>query len=349
MNDMRSTLEGVRRYYGEILKSSADLKTSACCAAQALPAHLSALLSNIHPEIKERFYGCGAPLPPALEGLTVLDLGCGTGRDCYLLSQLVGPAGRVIGLDMTPQQLALARKHMDFHAHKFGYANVEFRNGYMEDLAAAGIATESIDLVVSNCVINLSPDKRRVLNEIFRVLKKGGELYFSDIFASRRVPENLQNDPILRGECLSGALYTEDFRRIAAMAGCNDARAVTSTPVTISNNSVAAKTGNITFRSLTIRAFKLDLEDRCEDFGQLAIYHGSLTGAAHAFELDGHHRFETGKPMLVCGNTADMLSGTRYAPHFSVIGDKSAHYGLFDCGPGSVTPPDQTPTQNACC
>jgi arsenite methyltransferase len=87
---------------------------------------------------------------------------------------------------------------------------------------------------------------------------------------------------------------------------------------------------------MTIRAFKLELEDRCEDFGQVATYRGSLGESPHAFVLDDHHRFQAGKPMLVCGNTADMVSRTRYARHFTVTGDKSVHYGLFDCGPGSA-------------
>src|SRR5690242_8416670 len=100
-----STTDTIREYYGRVLKSSADLKTSACCLTEALPPHVAAALADVHPEIKERFYGCGSPIPPAVDGLTVLDLGCGSGRDCYVLSKLVGPRGRVIGIDMTPEQL----------------------------------------------------------------------------------------------------------------------------------------------------------------------------------------------------------------------------------------------------
>src|SRR5207247_10187352 len=96
--------------------SSAELKTAACCAAEAPPPHIARALERVHPEVLERFYGCGTPLPPALEGATVLDLGCGTGRDCYVLAQLVGPGGRVIGIDMTPGQLDVARRHLQYHA-----------------------------------------------------------------------------------------------------------------------------------------------------------------------------------------------------------------------------------------
>lgn len=325
--------QSIREYYGQVLQSSADLKTSACCLAEAMPPHVAAILKDIHPEVKDRFYGCGSPVPPAVEGLTILDLGCGSGRDCYVLSKLVGARGRVIGLDMTDEQLSVARAHQKFHADKFGYANTEFKQGFIEDLKSAGIADNSVDLVISNCVLNLSPDKPRVFREIFRVLKPGGELYFSDVFADRRIPEPLTKDPVLVGECLGGALYIEDFRRLMAEAGCRDARVVSSAPLALGNADIERKAGFIKFSSVTVRAFKLELEDRCEDFGQVAYYAGSLAEHPHFFDLDDHHHFVTGKPLPVCGNTADMISRTRYAGHFKVVGDKKVHYGLFDCGP----------------
>lgn len=341
--------ESVKDYYGRVLQSSADLQTSACCLAETLPLHVRDALKDVHTEVLDRFYGCGSPIPPALAGATVLDLGSGSGRDCYVLSKLVGPAGRVIGVDMTDEQLAVARKHLDWHAQRIGHANVEFRTGYIEDLAAAGIADASVDLVISNCVLNLSPDKARCFAEIFRVLKPGGELYFSDVFADRRIPRELAIDPVLLGECLGGALYIEDFRRQMAKIGCLDARVVSSTPLAINNPEIAAKTGNIRFFSMTVRAFKLGLEDRCEDFGQVATYLGTEPHHPHAFVLDDHHRLETGRPMLVCGNTADMLSRTRYAPHFRVSGDKSHHFGLFDCGPTALVPTGETGAKAGCC
>lgn len=347
--ESRDPLASVRRYYGEVLQSSGDLKTSACCAGDAVPPHLRPLLADVHPEVQERFYGCGLPLPPALDGCTVLDLGCGTGRDCYVLSRLVGERGRVIGVDMTPEQLAIAHRHRDWHAERYGYArsNVEFHEGYVEDLAALGLADASVDVVVSNCVVNLSPDKPRVLREVFRVLKPGGELYFSDVFADRRVPAALRDDPVLLGECLAGALYHEDFRRVITAAGCADARVVASQPITLDDPTIARRIGMIAFQSRTVRAFKLALEDRCEDYGQVACYLGTIADLPHAFDLDDHHHFETGRPMLVCRNTADMLTGTRYAPYFRVTGDAATHFGLFDCGPTAAAP-SKAPG-GACC
>ncbi|MBU6444007.1 MAG: methyltransferase domain-containing protein [Alphaproteobacteria bacterium] len=346
MNDHVPSLDAIKRYYGEVLKSSADLQTSACCIDGAPAPHIRTALDHVHDEVKARFYGCGSPIPFALGGTKVLDLGCGAGRDCYVLSQLVEPDGSVIGVDMTEAQLEVARRHLGFHREKLGYANVDFRKGYIEDLRTADIADASMDVVVSNCVLNLSPDKPRVFREIFRVLKPGGELYFSDVFADRRIPADLAADPVLRGECLGGALYWEDFRRLLASIGCADARVMERRRLAINNPDIESRTGAIVFCSVTVRAFKLDLEDRCEDYGQAAIYRGTVAEAPHAFMLDDHHRFETGKAMTVCGNTADMLSQTRFAPHFEIVGGKSVHYGLFDCGP-SIGNGDELPAN--CC
>lgn len=348
MNGDFNAQQSIRDYYGRVLKSSADLQTSACCLIESPPPAVLAALQNVHPDVKDRFYGCGSPIPAALEGMTVLDLGSGSGRDCYVLAQLVGASGRVIGLDMTEEQLAVARATQAWHAEQFGYANTDFRQGYIEDLAGAGIADASVDLVISNCVLNLSPDKPRVFAEIFRVLKPGGELYFSDVFSDRRIPKALASDPVLLGECLGGAMYGEDFRRMMAAVGCHDARRVASGPLAVNNSALEARTGNIRFFSDTVRAFKLPLEDRCEDYGQVATYLGTLPESPHAFDLDDHHHFIAHKPMLVCGNTADMLSGTRYARHFSVVGDKARHFGLFDCGPTPAANSASTAAA-ACC
>lgn len=347
-----STIESVRNYYGKVLQSSKDLKTSACCSAESLPLHMRAIVSEIHPEVNDKFYGCGSPFPSALEGRTVLDLGCGTGRDAYLLSKLVGENGTVIGIDMTDEQLEVARRHIDYHRQKFGFkkSNVQFLKGYIEDLESAGIKSNSVDLVVSNCVTNLSPNKERVFSEIFRVLKPGGELYFSDVFASRRIPEKLKEDPTLLGECLGGALYKEDFRRLLFTLGCHDFRIISASPIALNNPEIESKIGMVNFSSITFRAFKLPLEDRCEDFGQVAYYKGTIPNHPHSFILDDHHQFFTGKPMLVCGNTADMLSKTWYASHFEVVGEKSVHLGLFDCGPVPVAAPSGgVCSAGACC
>ena len=346
-----SQIEKVKHYYGEVLQTKRDLRTTACCSVEPFPPHLLPIARQVHPEVLERFYGCGAPLPLALEGLRVLDLGCGTGRDCFMLSALVGPDGSVVGLDMLDEQLEVGRRHQEYHRETFGLeqSNVTFVRGYIEDLQGAGIPDESIDLVVSNCVFNLSPDKERLLGEVFRVLNPGGELYFADVFADRRLSTEQREDPLLLGECLGGAMYVDDLRRLLQGIGVADHRVCKSTAIHIGDAEVRAKLGNASFSSLTIRAFKVDLEDRCEDYGQVATYLGTVPEAPHAFELDGHHRFETGRPMLVCSNTARMLARTRYAPHFRVDGDESTHFGSFDCGPSGGIIGEDPAAGGSCC
>jgi arsenite methyltransferase len=345
------TDDAIRRYYSRVLQSSADLKTGACCTPDELSPGLRELVGRVHSEVRERFYGCGVPIPPALRGATVLDLGCGTGRDCYVLSQLVGEEGRVIGVDMTPEQLEVAERHRDWHTERFGHrrSNVEFLHGYMERLSELGVEDASVDLVVSNCVFNLSPDKQRLFGEVFRVLKPGGELYFSDVFADRRIPGALRVDPVLVGECLAGAMYTEDLRRTLAEVGCADVRQISSRPVPLLDPEVEGRIGMVHFTSRTLRAFKLDLEDRCEDYGQVATYLGTIEGHPHAFDLDDHHHLETGRPLRVCGNSALMLEASRYGDHFEVRGDRTTHFGLFDCESGARESRSGRASEAPCC
>ncbi len=339
--------DNARTYYGQTLTSSEDLKTSACCTLEAIPAYHRQLLTHVHEEIRSKFYGCGSPLPPSLEGQVVLDLGCGTGRDAYVASQLVGSSGRVLGVDMTEAQLETARKHLPWHMERFGYAepNVEFRHGIIEDLSSAGVKDHSVDVVISNCVVNLSPSKESVMAEAFRVLRSGGELYFSDVYADRRVPTALQHDPILHGECLSGAFYDEDFRRLLLRLGCSDYRIVSEAPIEISDPALQEKLGSIQFFSRTIRAFKLsELEDSCEDYGQTATYLGTIKETPDAFVLDAMNRFEKGVSQPVSGNTALMLQASRYASHFTVQGDRSVHYGAYTPAGG-----DEPCADEGCC
>ncbi len=326
--------ELVKDYYGKQLSGSADLKTTACCDASSVPAWLKPLLAKIHPEVLERYYGCGLVAPPLLAGCRVLDLGSGSGRDVYALAQLVGPSGEVVGVDMTDEQLAVAERHRAHHAQVFGFANVRFLHGYIERLDELDLEPGSFDVVVSNCVVNLSPDKDAVLRGVQRLLKPGGEFYFSDVYADRRVPESVRNDPVLYGECLGGALYWNDFLAIARRAGFNDPRLVEDRLLLITDPELAPRTGNLRFFSATYRLFKLDrLESDCEDYGQAVVYRGSIPEQAHAFVLDAHHRIEAGRVFPVCGNTWRMLKESRLAPHFDFIGDFSRHYGLFEgCG-----------------
>jgi radical SAM/Cys-rich protein len=355
-DDAKEVKQALRLYYGKILKSRDDLKTSACCYEVSLPAASRKILAKIHPEIKNKFYGCGSPLPPLLEGCRILDLGCGSGGDVYIASALAGRNGFVIGVDMTQEQLARARAYLDYQMREFGFSrpNIEFRKGYIEDLKALGIEDNSLDVVISNCVINLSCDKKRVFSEIWRVLKPGAELYFSDIFTARRMPPHLKSDPVLYSECLGGALYIEDFRRILTDIGCLDYRVVSRRKISLDNPEIESRVGMIDFYSMTIRVFKLqDLEDICEDYGQIAIYSGGIVGHPHRFILDEHHIFITGKPTPVCGNTASMLLYSRYAKYFRVIGERTTHFGPFNCSPspGRVNTEDKdiSAPGGACC
>ncbi|PCI36390.1 MAG: methyltransferase type 11 [Elusimicrobia bacterium] len=340
--------ENVREYYGKTLESSADLQTNACCDPGSIPEYIRKALGKIHDEVQSRYYGCGLTVPHEIDGLAVLDLGSGSGRDCYVLSQLVGEKGRVVGIDMTEEQLAVANKHLEYHAQTFGYgkSNVEFKKGNIERLAEVGLEDDSFDLIVSNCVINLAKDKKSVLDEAWRVLRTGGELYFSDVYADRRIPVELQEDKVLYGECLSGALYWNDFLRLAKGAGFSDPRLVESRPLELGNIELQKKAGHIGFYSATYRLFKLPgLEDACEDYGQAVVYKGTLAQSPEYFDLDDHHRFLKGKAHEVCANSSLMLSGTRFKKHFEFVGEPSKHYGIFkDCG---VDVPFQTTTQSS--
>ncbi len=342
----------VQDYYGRQLQRSDDLKTGACCDPSQVPAWLKPLLERIHPEVLSRYYGCGLVCPPLLGGCRVLDLGCGSGRDAYALAQLVGPAGEVVGVDMTDEQLAVAEKHRGFHSDAFGYANVRFLRGYIERLDELDLDPGSFDVIVSNCVVNLSPDKDAVLRGVYRLLKDGGEFHFSDVYADRRVPAAVRNDPVLYGECLGGALYWNDFLRLAHRRGFADPRLVTDRPLAISDSELAPRVGALRFFSATYRMFKLDgMETACEDYGQAVIYRGSIPDHAGRFVLDKHHDIETGRVFPVCGNTWRMLHDTRHAAHFDFIGDFSRHYGLF-AGCGGGLPFDAAPGAegtSACC
>jgi SAM-dependent methyltransferase len=322
----------VSEYYGKTLESGSDLKTNACCAAQTPPAPVRRALSNVHDEILERFYGCGFPIPEAVAGCRVLDLGCGTGRDVYVLSQLVGEEGSVVGVDMTEEQLAIAKKHREWHRERFGYdkSNVEFLHGRMEDLGELGIEDNSIDVVVSNCVVNLSEDKEAVLREVHRVLKEGGEFYFSDVVVDRRLPDEVAKDDLLYAECLGGALYEGDFIDIARRAGFPDVRVVERSPIEIDSAEIAEKVGAARFHSVTYRLFSMrDLDAYQEDYGQVAIYRGGLPDVQNVYWFDEDHAFELHRPERVSANTASMLNDSRLGHSFELQGSRKRHFGPF--------------------
>jgi arsenite methyltransferase len=328
--------DSVKDYYGKVLTSSADLQTNACCTDTDMPDYLKQAMSNIHVEVAARYYGCGLIAPQELTGTRILDLGSGSGRDCYLLAQLVGAGGSVVGVDMTEEQLAVAESHLEWHRERFGYtrSNVEFKLGHIEHLDQLGLEDNSFDVIVSNCVINLSPDKPAVLKEAFRLLKPGGELYFSDVYSDRRVPKDLLDDPLLYGECLSGALYWNDFLRLATAAGFADPRLMEDRPITINNPEIEQRIGHINFYSATYRLFKIvGLESACEDYGQAVVYKGGIANSEQLFVLDNHHAIEKGRYFPVCGNTYRMLHESRFRDYFEFYGGWENHFGIFrDCG-----------------
>jgi len=327
-------------------------KAGGSCSIEMFPLHQRRALSRIHDEVLDKFFGCGSPIPPEIEGCTVLNIGCGTGRDVYLASQLVGQHGYVVGIDMTngefelyvasqfpdlgyslfaadgeEEQVAVARRHIRAHMDRFGFGrpNVDFRQGAPEDLAACGIADESIDLVIANCGLNLSPDKERLFREVFRVLKPGGEFYFANIFSGRRVPPELRNDPEFYAECYGGALTLEEFGRLLKRAGFMAYRIVSVSPLLPSNPVSAAKGEGIDFYSTKMRLFKLStLEETCRHYGESAVYLGTIPELPDQFALDEENLFPTGVSVPVCGNTATVLGGTRYARHFRVHSNRAA-------------------------
>lgn len=333
--DAGAVKQSISKYYGETLQSTSDLKTSACCTAQAPPREVLEVLRRVPEEITSRYYGCGSPFPLGLKGsgLRVLDLGCGTGRDCYVCAGLVGESGFVTGIDMTPEQLDVARRHADAWTAELGYAqpNMRFLQGSIEQLSAAGVAPGSVDIIISNCVINLSPDKPAVLREAYAALAEGGEVYFSDVYADRRLPADVRGHEVLLGECLGGALHINDFLRAARQAGFTDPRVVAAEPIAVHDAPLAALLGEARFYSVTFRLFKLppgELEaGPGEDYGQSVTYRGTLPGAPDAYVLDAQHTFPTGTPVRVCGNTASLCAATWLGSHFTLSCGRDNHRG----------------------
>lgn len=348
--------EIVQDYYGSTLAGSCDLKTDACSTLERPREDVRAAISAVHDEVSSRYYGCGLAIPPVLEGLKVLDLGSGAGRDVFALARLVGKNGHVTGVDMTAEQLKIAREYEGWHAEAFGYdkPNTRFLEGYLEKLDELDLEPNSFDLIISNCVINLCTDKPAVFRAAERLLKPGGELYFADVYADRRMPEELVDDPVLYGECLSGALYWNDYIAMVKEAGFRDPRVVEHRPLGIIDPTLKERLAPIRFASVTASLMKLpNLDAGCEDYGQAVIYKGGISGMERAFKLDTDHVFEAGKVEPVCGNTLAMLKETRFAPWFEVIGEGKTHFGQFPgCAAPDVFAPvgeNSEPLPRSCC
>ncbi|NXB72846.1 AS3MT methyltransferase, partial [Donacobius atricapilla] len=343
-------------YYGKELQKSEDLKTNACItSARPLSKVVRDALEHIHEEVVARYYGCGLVIPECLSSCRILDLGCGSGRDCYLLSQLVGEQGHITGIDMTEGQVwhrsgapphplsspptscpsscqvEVAKKHIAYHMDKFGYRkpNVEFIHGYMEKLGDAGLADESYDIVISNCVINLAPDKRAVLREAFRVLKPGGEMYFSDIYTSQRLSETIRKHGVLWGECLAGALYWRDLYSIAEEVGFSPPCLVTASPITIGNKELEGIIGDCRFVSATFRLFKV-LSGNWAGPGQV-IYNGGIVGHERELVFDANFTFKEGEVVDVDAEMAAILQSSRFADEFLIRAGRASAAALQGC------------------
>ncbi|XP_069004096.1 arsenite methyltransferase [Embiotoca jacksoni] len=313
--------ENVKKYYGSRLESSGDLQTSAAsCSVSSCPVRRSVTdaLNQVHPEVTKRFYGCGLPFPAKLEGCRVVDLGSGSGRDCYAFSKLVGPSGFVTGIDMTEELVTVSRQYVEYHQKKFGYEepNVTFVQGYMEKLGEAGIQDDSTDVVLSNCVICLCPDKRAVLQQAYNVLKEGGELYFSDMYASNVVPDHMRQDAVLWGEGMGGSLFWKDLISLAHSVGFSTPRLVSASQIMVHDCELKAKAGDISYASGTYRLFKLPKSPVMSN--ATVTYKGTVADFPDQLDFDSSHAFKKEVAMEVSGEMAAVLRSSRFSPDFKI-------------------------------
>ena len=312
--------DSVKEYYGKRLQGSDDLKTSACTTGGSfMPKYIKQAIGEVHDEVVSRYYGCGLVVPQILKDTSVLDLGSGAGRDCYVVSKLVGENGRVVGVDMTEEQLEVARRHVEYHTQKFGHSksNVEFCFGYIEKLGEAGLGDGIFDVIISNCVINLVPNKDAVLQEAYRVLRDGGELYFSDVYASEPVSEELRSDAVLWGECISGALHWEELIRLAGNVGFAPPRLVRAAPITMKNDQLGAKLGDLRFVSATYRLVKVPKPELDNAKPACVTYDGQAENAEESLEFDQSISFPAGKCVTVSAPVTAILRASRFSRHLA--------------------------------
>jgi len=364
------------------INAESEVRKRYAAGAQATEAKLccpvdynTEYLKVIPKEVIERDYGCGDPSKYLREGETVLDLGSGTGKICFIAAQVVGPGGKVIGVDMTDEMLDVARRNAPIVAERIGYANVEFRKGRIQDLAlsidvldaelkrrpisdassflAADelaqelrvkhplIANDSVDVVVSNCVLNLveANAKRQLFDEIFRVLKIGGRAVISDIVSDEEVPERLQNDPELWSGCISGALTEEGFLAAFTAAGFYGVQILKR------DEQPWQTVEGIEFRSVTVEAFK-GKQGPCVERNQAVIYKGPFKEVLD----DDNHRMERGRRYAVCDKTYNIYRKAPYSASFEFVEPltpiplKDAQ--PFDCSRTSLRHPKETKGQD---
>ena len=311
-----------------------------CCAVDYEREHLKI----IPDEVIQKDYGCGDPSRYLKAGETVVDLGSGTGKICFIAAQVVGATGKIIGIDMTDEMLEVARRNAPIVSERLGYANVEFRKGRIQDLAldlekldeelrkrpitdAASflaadelaedlrarhplIANDSIDAVISNCVLNLvePKSKRQLFEEIFRVLRKGGRAVISDIVSDEPVPDHLQSDPKLWSGCISGAFTEEGFVQAFAQAGFYGMQ------ILARDEQPWRTVEGIEFRSVTVAAYK-GKQGPCFDGKQAVIYLGPFKEVLD----DDDHRMERGRRYAVCDKTYQLYKKEPYHSFFAFI------------------------------
>jgi arsenite methyltransferase len=347
-----------------------EQEAALCCPVDYDPEYLRV----IPKEVIDRDYGCGNPSKHIRSGETVLDLGSGTGKICFIASQVVGAHGRVIGVDMTDEMLEISRRAAGVVAERIGYANVEFRKGRIQDLGldierldlelkdhpisdAASflaadelaqelrvkhplVADETIDVVISNCVLNLvePKSKRRLFEEIFRVLRRGGRAVISDIVSDEPVPEHLQNDPELWSGCISGAFTEEGFLRAFSEAGFYGIRILRW------SSAPWRTVEGIEFRSVTVEAFK-GKQGPCFDRKQAVIYRGPFR---EILDDDGH-RMERGKRYAVCDKTFSLYKKAPYVEYFEFV-EPRVNVPVasipFDCSRDALRHPRETKGQD---
>lgn len=348
--------DGARRKVGDL-----------CCPVDYDPRYLD----PIPDEVLERDYGCGDPSRYLKEGDTVLDLGSGTGKICFIASQVVGPSGEVIGVDMTPEMLEVARRSAPVVAERIGYANVEFRRGRIQDLALdldtldrelarspvdsaeslfraeeradelrrsePMIAADSIDVVVSNCVLNLvnPAEKVSLFDEIHRVLRRGGRAVISDIVSDEPVPEGMKRDPELWSGCVSGAFTESGFLEAFERAGFYGIRILER------QDAPWRVVEGIEFRSVTVEAFK-GKEGRCWERNQAVVYRGPFK---EVLDDDGH-RLRRGKRHAVCDKTYNIYRREPYREHFDFVEPREEvpleDAEPFDCSGTRIRHPKET-------
>uniref|UniRef100_A0A3P8T680 Arsenite methyltransferase n=1 Tax=Amphiprion percula TaxID=161767 RepID=A0A3P8T680_AMPPE len=315
--------ENVKKYYGSRVESS-DLQTSAATSSSCgisfrpMPKSVRDALSLVHPEVAKKFFGCGLPFPSKLEGCKILDLGSGSGRDCFAFSKLVGPNGHVTGIDMTEELISVSSQYVEYHQKTFGYEkpNVTFVQGYMEKLNEAGIQNDSVDVVISNCVICLCADKRAVMQEACNALKEGGELYFSDMYASKVIPDHMKQDPVLWGEGMSGSLFWRDLISLAHSVGFSTPLLVSASRIVVHNNELKEKAGDISYISATYRLFKLPKTPVLSS--ATVTYKGTMADSPDELYFDSLHTFKKDVAMEVNGEMAAILQSSRFCSDFKI-------------------------------